>query len=66
MAVLDRRSIFDRGWQLVAHVCQLQQAGDHVVADRAMRRTRREIAALPLPRLDLWPGRGAEIGTGDG
>ena len=30
---LDRRAIFDRGWQLIAHVCQLQGAGDHVVAD---------------------------------
>ena len=35
MAALDRRAIFDRGWQLVAHVSQLQQAGDHVVADLA-------------------------------
>jgi choline monooxygenase len=35
MAALDRRAIFDRGWQLVAHACQLQGAGDHVVADLA-------------------------------
>ena len=35
MAALDRRLIFDPGWQLVAHLCQLQQAGDHVVADLA-------------------------------
>lgn len=35
MAALDRRAIFDRGWQLVAHVSQLQAAGDHVVADFA-------------------------------
>jgi len=35
MAALDRRAVFDRGWQLVAHVCQLQGAGDHVVADLA-------------------------------
>lgn len=35
MAALDRRGIFDRGWQLVAHACQLQGAGDHVVADLA-------------------------------
>jgi choline monooxygenase len=33
MLALDRRAIFDRGWQLVAHACQLQAAGDHVVAD---------------------------------
>lgn len=31
----DRAAIFDRGWQLVAHVCQLQNAGDHVVCDFA-------------------------------
>ncbi len=35
MAALDRRAIFDRGWQLLAHICQLQQAGDHVIADFA-------------------------------
>jgi choline monooxygenase len=35
MAALDRRLIFDRGWQLIAHVCQLREAGDHVVADFA-------------------------------
>lgn len=35
MPALDRRAIFDRSWQLLAHVCQLQDAGDHVVADFA-------------------------------
>lgn len=35
MAALDRRLVFDRGWQLIAHVCQLRGAGDHVVADFA-------------------------------
>ena len=35
MPALERRVIFDRGWQLVAHVCQLRDAGDHVVADLA-------------------------------
>lgn len=35
MAAIDRSAIFDRGWQVVAHVCQLQNAGDHVVADLA-------------------------------
>lgn len=35
MAALDRAAIFDRGWQLIAHVCQLRGAGDHVVADFA-------------------------------
>ena len=35
MVALDRRIVFDRAWQLVAHVCQLQAAGDHVVADLA-------------------------------
>ncbi|WP_417475068.1 aromatic ring-hydroxylating oxygenase subunit alpha [Luteimonas mephitis] len=33
MAALDRRAVFDRGWQLVAHVSQLRDTGDHVVAD---------------------------------
>ncbi len=33
MAELDRKSIFDRGWQVVAHACQLRNAGDHAVAD---------------------------------
>jgi choline monooxygenase len=32
---IDRRVVFDRGWQLVAHVCQLREPGDHVVADFA-------------------------------
>jgi choline monooxygenase len=32
---LDRRWVFDRGWQFLAHVCQLREAGDHVVADLA-------------------------------
>ena len=35
MPTLDRRAVFDRGWQLVAHACQLRGAGDHVVADLA-------------------------------
>jgi choline monooxygenase len=34
-AALDRRAVFDRGWQLVAHVSRLREAGDHVVADLA-------------------------------
>lgn len=33
MVAVDRRLIFDRGWQLIAHVSQLREAGDHVVAD---------------------------------
>ncbi|MCI4568976.1 aromatic ring-hydroxylating dioxygenase subunit alpha [Lysobacter sp. CFH 32150] len=33
MVALDRRAVFDRGWQLIAHVCQLQNAGDHAIAD---------------------------------
>lgn len=32
---LDRRAVFDRAWHLVAHVSQLHDAGDHVVADLA-------------------------------
>ena len=32
---VDRALVFDRGWQLIAHVCQLRNAGDHVVADFA-------------------------------
>jgi len=35
MAATDRRAIFDRGWQLVAHVSQLRDAGDHVIANLA-------------------------------
>jgi choline monooxygenase len=35
MPALDRHVIFDRSWQLLAHVCQLQGAGDHVVVDCA-------------------------------
>jgi len=33
MVAVDRRAIFDRTWQLVAHLSQLRGAGDHVVAD---------------------------------
>ncbi len=33
MVAVDRRWIFDRGWQLVAHVCQLREPGDHAIAD---------------------------------
>ncbi len=35
MATIDRHAVFDRGWQLVAHVSRLREAGDHVVADLA-------------------------------
>jgi choline monooxygenase len=35
MSAVERRVIFDRAWQLVAHVCQLRAPGDHVVADLA-------------------------------
>lgn len=35
MVAIDRHVVFDRGWQLVAHVWQLQSPGDHVVADLA-------------------------------
>ena len=35
MAGIDRHAIFDRSWQLLAHVCQLQGAGDHVVGNLA-------------------------------
>jgi choline monooxygenase len=35
MPALDRRAVFDRSWQLLAHVSQLQGAGDHVVVDCA-------------------------------
>lgn len=30
---LDRRAIFNRGWQLIAHVSRLRAPGDHVVVD---------------------------------
>lgn len=35
MPALERRAIFERSWQFIAHVCQLQHAGDHVIADLA-------------------------------
>ena len=35
LPALERRAIFDRSWQLIAHACQLRDAGDHVVADLA-------------------------------
>ncbi|MGY3264879.1 aromatic ring-hydroxylating oxygenase subunit alpha [Lysobacter sp. HA35] len=35
MPAVDRALVFDRTWQLIAHVCQLRDAGDHVVADFA-------------------------------
>ena len=33
MAAIDRQFIIDRSWQLLAHVSQLREAGDHIVAD---------------------------------
>jgi choline monooxygenase len=33
MARVDREAILDRSWQPIAHVSQLRDAGDHVVAD---------------------------------
>ena len=33
MTATDRALIFDRSWQLIAHACQLRDAGDHVIAD---------------------------------
>ena len=38
-ATRDRRAVFARSWQLVAHAAQLAEAGDHAVA---------EIAGVPL------------------
>lgn len=38
-AELDRRTVFARNWQLVAHAAQLDRAGDHIVT---------EIAGVPL------------------
>ncbi|MDQ3215532.1 MAG: Rieske 2Fe-2S domain-containing protein, partial [Pseudomonadota bacterium] len=35
MPAMDRCAVFDSAWHLVAHACQLQNAGDHVVADLA-------------------------------
>lgn len=35
MTAIDRHAIFDRAWQLVAHVSQLRGVGDHVVANLA-------------------------------
>ncbi|MHB8911072.1 MAG: aromatic ring-hydroxylating oxygenase subunit alpha [Lysobacter sp.] len=53
MVALDRRAIFDRGWQLLAHVCQLQSPGDHVIADFA-----------GLPVIAVRGGEGRD-GTGE-
>ncbi len=33
IAASERMYIFDHGWQLIAHVCQLRNAGDHTIAD---------------------------------
>ena len=33
VVALDRTLVFDRGWQLIAHVCQLRDPGDHAIAD---------------------------------
>ncbi|MBS0432064.1 MAG: Rieske 2Fe-2S domain-containing protein [Proteobacteria bacterium] len=38
-AALDRRAVFAKSWQLLAHASQLEQSGDHVVG---------EIAGVPL------------------
>ncbi|MEO6384094.1 MAG: aromatic ring-hydroxylating dioxygenase subunit alpha, partial [Thermomonas sp.] len=35
MPAIDRRVVFDRCWQLIAHACQLQNAGDHVISNLA-------------------------------
>ena len=35
MHAIERRDIFGASWQLIAHTCQLRDAGDHVVADLA-------------------------------
>ena len=35
MPGIDRHAVFDRAWQLVAHVSQLRGAGDHAVAGLA-------------------------------
>ncbi len=35
MQATDRSHVFDRAWQLVAHVSQLRNVGDHAIADLA-------------------------------
>jgi choline monooxygenase len=35
MPAWERRAIFDRAWQLIAHTSRLRNAGDHVVCDFA-------------------------------
>lgn len=35
MVATDRQLIFDRCWQLIAHTCQLRNAGDHVIGNLA-------------------------------
>ncbi|RZA17550.1 MAG: hypothetical protein EOP93_13080 [Lysobacteraceae bacterium] len=67
MAGVDRSLVFDRAWQLVAHVSQLRDAGDHVVADLAglpVIAVRGEDAAIRVFHnvcrhrgLDVVPGR---------
>lgn len=33
LVVVEKDSIFNRSWQLIAHVCQLRNAGDHAIND---------------------------------
>ena len=35
MQSIDRGVVFDRCWQLIAHLCQLRNAGDHVIGNLA-------------------------------
>ena len=35
MPSIDRSLVFDRCWQLIAHLCQLRNAGDHVIGNLA-------------------------------
>lgn len=35
MAALDHAAVFARGWQLVAHLCQLRDPGDHAITTLA-------------------------------
>ena len=68
MPACDRSRVFDRSWQLIGHVCQLRDPGDHVVADFAglpviaVRGTDGEIRAFH----NVCRHRAAPIATCDG
>ena len=57
MADIDRNAILDRSWQLLAHVSQLRDTGDHIVAD---------LGGLPVIGVRAGPSRSIRRGGYDG